>query len=300
MHHKGYQPSDRAQLAAAHPATHQKLRALRYPDRASLLPYCAPVMDQGSGPFGTNSCVPHAASCGIVAANGFAVAMRAAKPIGIVPSPKGIYDELRAVDRVMGPDGRLSDMTDDGSDPLTLTVVLPKAGVRAMRNPTSDGRFSDCEPASINAPETLAEDEEALKVCVAGEHAIDPREGDFLPMVAASIASGRPVLVGIEATDDFERWAPNMAAPLASGASFTRADHGVLVVAYYVVRGGAITLDDGTVIRVGLPDGTILPLIRNSWSEAWGASGNILVTGDWLQRACAEAIVFDVTIAEAA
>lgn len=278
---KGYKPSSehhRKRFGAVHAFL---AGALNFPPAASLSQHAPPVMDQGE----TSSCGGHGTAVGV------AIALAAkGKPLPFVPSPKGIYDDARCVEREVLADGHLAPLTDEGIDPATLLEALSTCGVRAIRAPTSDGRYSDCEPKTINEPETMLDDEEAGETLIVGEHAIDPEDPDFPRLVAACIANKQaPVGVGICADGAFETWGDDWKpgkAPLDGAPRREDADHWVVVLAYRTAK-----------------DGSLEFLIRNSWGEGWGcpddaksSGGCIWVTAHWLQRSCAEAIAFDVEV----
>ena len=278
-HHTGYRPSKLEDLARFKHVRHLLGAAPTYPPASSTSQHAPPVLDQGP----TSSCGGHGSCVGVataLAAKGF--------PLPFVPSPKGIYDDAREVGRATLPDGSLAPLTDDGIDPATLLQSLALNGVRPIQAPTSDGRYSDCEPSTINVPETVAEDEIAQQDLLVGEYMIDPRDAAFPGLLAACIAKGVPVGMGIPATGAFESWGDSYTpgkAPLAGPGDFNAADHWIVCLDYRTETDGSLSF-----------------LIRNSWSEAWGCpdqkskGGCIWVSAAWLQTACAEAIAFDVTI----
>jgi hypothetical protein len=280
-HSKGYRPSRPEDLARFRPVRHlfgaRDGVVLGYPAAAATSPHAPAVMDQG----GTSSCIGHGSSVGITTA-------LAAKgtPLPWVASPKGLYDDVRELGRSKLPDGSLSPLADDGGDPATLLQSLAASGVRAIRAPSSDGRYSDCEPATINTSETASEDEEGRRDLLVGEYSLDPRDPEFPGLVAACIARGVPVGVGIPGDGPFEAWGDHWSpssAPLTGSADFNEADHWVVILDY-------VTAADGSLVFV----------VRNSWSADWGKGGDIAIAEAWMTAGCAEAIAFAVTIEAAA
>ena len=75
-----------------------------------------------------------------------------------MPSPKGIYDDVRCLERATLLDGSLAPLSDTGIEPSDLIPALSNEGVRAIRAPTSDGRYSDVEPANVNAGPSVDDD----------------------------------------------------------------------------------------------------------------------------------------------
>ena len=260
-HARGYIPSSAAERARFKHVHHLLgSSSPTYPPAASTSQHAPPVMDQGQ----TSSCGGHGTAVGVATA-------LAAKgtPLPFVPSPKGIYDDARAA-------GGESPLADNGIDPATLLTSLVANGVRAIQAPTSDGRYSDCDPATINTPETPEQNAAASQDVLVGEYMIDPRDPAFPGLTAACLARGVPVGVGIQA-EPFESW--NAGAPLGGTADYTQADHWVVVLDYYTDT-----------------NGNLIFKIRNSWSEGWGDAGCIEVTAGWLQSSCGEAIAFDVSL----
>lgn len=259
-HARGYTPSSAEDRARFKHVRHLLgADATSYPPAATTS-QCAPdVMDQGQ----TSSCGGHGTAVGVTTALAFK-----GTPLPFVASPKGIYDDARVASGE-------SPLTDDGIDPATLLQSLAKNGVRAIQAPTSDGRYSDCDPATINTPETPEQDAAASQDVLVGEYMIDPRDSAFPALVASCIAVGVPVGVGIVA-DPFENWTPG--SPLDGTVDFNNADHWVVILDYYTDAGGNLVFK-----------------IRNSWGKGWGDAGNIEVTARWLQSSCMEAIAFAVS-----
>jgi len=156
MNGRGYIP-DHADIVRPHVSL---LLGARYgsatPDAVDLEPLAPAVMSQGS----TSACTGHGTSVAI------AIATKGALPF--VASPRGIYGVARAVDRQSPIDG----MTDSGAMPDQVVRGMSAWGVRPIAAPTSDGRYSDCEPANVNDEPTLGEIESSSHALIVGSHAI--------------------------------------------------------------------------------------------------------------------------------
>lgn len=246
-----------------------------FPPSASILSHAPRRLNQGQ----TSSCGGHGTSAAI-----YATCSALGRPLAFVPSPKGIYDDVRCLERAVLPDGQLAPLQDNGIEPADLIPALSREGVRSIRAPTPDGRYSDVTEENVNSGPTSADDAESQQHLVLGLHAIDTHATDFHQQVAASIASGRAVGVGIWADDAFENWTAG-SPPLDGVADFSQPGRGhwVCVLAYKT-----------------LPDGRLAFQIVNSWGDEWGDHGTIWVTEWWLRSSCMEALVFDVQLPGAA
>lgn len=178
----------------------------------SLAQWNAPIMDQGSGEFGTGSCTGHGTSQALYTTWG---SLRLDLPF--VPSPDGIYTPTRCLDRagatMVGTQPK--PLTDSGAIPADVMLSLAKYGVRPIKAPTPDGRYSDCTPATINLEPSLADLELSGRKVVTGEYRIDETASDFIVLVQQSLSVAKVAVgIGVLVGDNFQDWNPST-GPLA-------------------------------------------------------------------------------------
>lgn len=206
----------------------------------NLAVFAPPVMDQGE----TGSCTGHATAAAIATARASAQA-----PLGWVPSPAGIYTLARCIDRP-GPSVAL---TDDGAQPNQVFRGIAEWGIRPMGARPADGRFSDADPATINA-EPMLGDVEADSVDLGiGDYGIASTGAERIADLRGALAAGKPVTAAIAGgSAAFQQYAGGILGPL-----YAALDHYIMLVGYDTDANGA-TVFHG----------------RNSWSEGWGEEGN--------------------------
>lgn len=223
------------------------------PLHASVEAFAPPVMDQG--PDG--SCVGHATACACTTAPA-----AAGHPLGFVCSPGNNYKLARCVTRA----GGATPLTDDGAMPADAMIGVSRWGVEPIAAPTSDGRYSDCEPANVNVEPDLIELEEDAKTLLVEEHQITSNGHQRAIDVALALQAGMPVCVGFFVDTAFENW---KAGDAPYGAPVNPEDS---------EGGGHYTC----VLAATLTNGLYVFTVRNSWSASWGANGNFLATEEWL------------------
>lgn len=215
-----------------------------------------PVKDQGQ----TGSCTGHATSGAI------SLTLRAGgEALPWEPSEAGIYTIARCVSRAddVGLEP-LPPLTDDGAEPNEVMRGISEFGVRPSRGPTSDGRNSDAELATINAEPRLDELEEDAIDLLIGEYEIN--NGPSTPgLVKQAIASGFGVCVGFYVDTRFEEYS---GAGELGEPDFTDPNGG----GHYVYLVGYRTAADGSLIVHG----------RNSWGKSWGRFGDFEASQAWL------------------
>lgn len=212
------------------------------PSSFSLRAKGAPVMDQGN----TSACTGHAHAGAI-----FTSCANQGTPLPFVPSPMGLYTNGRCIDLAPG-----DALTDEGAVPNSVMRAANEFGIKPIQAPTSDGRYSDCEPATINTKPTFDDLEaEALHVAV-GDYALDPSAPDFVATLRTVICAGYCVTFAVQVDAAMEAWNP-ASGPL--GAPDTSA-----------LLGGHNIRCDG--YHEDVAGNTIVDFV-NSWGTGWGAAG---------------------------
>lgn len=225
---------------------HARLGAAALPDSVDLRPFAPPVLDQN----GCGSCVGHAVACAVATA-----LARAGKPLGFIPSPRGVYCLARCIDRVSPSDA----LIDEGSMPNQAIRSLNEWGVHPMRAPSPEGFNSDCDPTNVNAEPTLQELETDAEAIVLGQYEIDSSGAQRVTDLCAALANGYAVTCSVSAGNDtWQYWTPSN-GPLGAQAP-VELDHYVWFVGYRTAAGKRIFR------------------IRNQWSPTWGDAGEIEVT----------------------
>lgn len=257
---KGYIPDPAGHLTTSFRALRGHLAA-SFPPETDLGPFSPPVMDQGN----TSACTGHGTSGGI-----YTSCKTTGAPLAFVPSQRGIYVNARALDR----DDVNVKLTDDGAMPNQVARSISEWGVRAMGPLPRDGRYSDCDPANINAEPTQDELELEAQHLLLGWYKITShgkaREDD----VCAALAHGWTVGEGTFVDTAFENW---IAGDPPMGACNQNDPDGGGHWEFYLAYA---------------PDGAGRKYRkRNSWSRDWGLNGDIWVTGAHLTQA-SDLIVF--------
>lgn len=210
---------------------------------ADLRPHAPAVLDQGDTGSCTGESTGPACTCALAIAG---------SPLPWVASPDGIYRDARCIDRA---DPSVA-LTDDGAMPNQVMRAINEWGLREMKAPTSDGRYSDCEPATVNREPTLADLEAESKHVVLGQYAIYSADD-----LALALTNGIPVTASISAANDsFQLWTPDN-GPLGA-QSPVQLDHYIWFIAF----------------RTDAATGKRIFRIRNSWGASWGDYGEIEVT----------------------
>jgi hypothetical protein len=220
-------------------------------------------MDQGD----TGSCTGHGTACGIYTTCG--------DKLGFVPSPDGIYRNARCVDRAAKHhSGALPKLSDDGAFIDIVMRGITAYGIRPIDAPTSDGRYSDCEPSSINDEEMLGDAEIEATTLLIGEYAITATGALRIQQMRQALAAGYAITFGAFVDMAFENWTPDLPPQGACDPNDPNGGgHCMCVIGYQTEVDGKTTF-----------------IVRNSWGATWGAGGNILVSEDFV------ATMEDVTV----
>lgn len=245
---------------AEHPVVRAALAATSLPDSVDLAAFEPPVFDQGQ----TGSCTAHATTAGV--ATSFSAG---GKPLGFVPSMDLLYKATRAYERALAtPVGSpLPALRDSGAELADVYTVLGRYGVKAMAEAlTSDGRFSDCEVATVNdEPDVSALIASGQKLVV-GPYGVDPSTANVSDVLAAAIVAKIPLGTAEFVDTAFEQLqagqvagAPNQSDPNGGG-------HATLLTGYRPNPSGV-----GRQFK-----------LRNSWGASWCDEGYVWVSPAWL------------------
>lgn len=213
-----------------------------YPQAVSLSKWAPPIFDQGD----TGSCVGHARARGIYIARAVA-----GNPLPFIPSPAMLYKLARCLENYAG--GALHD---EGCDPVDSLEAVKAWGITPMV--TLDGRFSDADPATINAPPTLRDLEKAAELRLLEDYEVRVTGKQRRDLVCQALASGYPVCIDVAAGNDDWYSYRNMGCLTNKGRP---TDHYVCLTGYF------INPDDSLIIRG-----------HNSWGTNWGIRDSDLGT----------------------
>ena len=256
---------------------------------ASLERFEEPILDQGGYP----SCGGHGTSQGIYQA----LAMQASPPKLV--SPNYIYKTPRVVMRteaLVAGNGLPLLSTIQGIIPSSIMTALQINGIIPM-GPFTENRISDCGAGDIDTEENLSDLEEGATKLLTGEFRVDETANDFVDQVAASLAQGFGLGIGVFVDSTFENWGVGWMPGRAPVSSVNLADP----------KGGGHWLNLNAV-KYDHNLGKYVFSGPNSWSENWGApalvdnsgpnnvGGHFRVTEDWMRQAVSDCYVWKVSI----
>jgi hypothetical protein len=251
---RGARRSHPDKIAAAtpaheHPAVKRALAAASLPTAVDLGQYSPMILDQGP----TGSCTAHAIAGGIVV--GLA---SQGSPLGFVPSPRLTYASTRARERALAAVGAptLPTLTDSGAEIADVMAVIASDGVRPMQAPTSDGRYSDIEPANVNSEPAVLDIEIAAAHVLDGPYAVDLTAASAWNVMKAALAAGLEIDIAFFADTAFE----NLQSGQVAGAPDTSDPNG----GGHSVRLSGYTADGNAILT-------------NSWGSSWCNAGRCLV-----------------------
>jgi hypothetical protein len=219
------------------------------------------VLDQGQ----TGSCTGNASAMGL-----FLAFLLAQHPLSWVPSQAGIYRNGRGIDR----DDVQTPLLDEGAQPNQVFRAISEYGIGPMRGPTSDGRNSDVEIATVNdEPKLGALEEEALTLPI-GEYGINSIGSARILALRQALSANKPVCVAIAGgSNAFQSYTsgilPALNAPL---------DHYVLLIGYSTT-----------------PTGSTVFECLNSWGDGWGEGGYCWLSEEAVQE-LGDLVVLDVKV----
>lgn len=252
---RGWRPSGKParHAFAAHPGAAVDTTP-KSVDHGSIGPL---IFDQGQ----SGSCWGHGTSRALVQA-----CRLAGKPLPFVPSQDDLYRLARALMRAHEPAG-LGKLTDSGTDPVIGNQVFSIFGVKAMRVAvTSDGRYSDCEAATLNDEPVLEDIAADAHHIIVGDYGITSTGRQRVLDLRKALAVG-PICLGFFCDMGFERWKRGD-APYGAPVNPNDPDGG----GHWIVIDGYDTRQDGSTVFIP----------ANSWSESWGDHGRCLVLEDFM------------------
>lgn len=218
-------------------------------------------MDQGQ----TGTCHAHSGAASVWTAFN-----AKGKPLAFVPSPRIIasctYADVRTATLPAG-QTNLPLLTDDGAELQDDANAMKTWGIAPILDPTTDGRFSDCEndPADNTFPEPdTAQLQIAGKDLIDGEYMI-PVDNSAPKTVAACLDAGVPVWVGFYVDSAFENLGPNDVAAAPNMNDPSGGGHAVYLSGYRTNAAGKFEYR-----------------MENSWGSGWADGGACWVSTAWL------------------
>lgn len=222
------------------------------------------ILDQNE----TGSCTGHGSSQWLLVSYAFQ-----GRPLPFRPSPKGIYDCTRDLDRAAAtPTGELPPLTDSGGMPADIVVAISAMGIRPLVMPSPQGFASDIDTSNCNVEEKLGEFEHAANTLLDAARRIDPSQPDFVTNLCAAIAATGAVGVGVFVDTAFEQYNP------ANGPLTTCNTSDPNGGGHWLCIDKFETQADGTIVFTG----------PNSWTAQWGDKGHFSVTGAWMVQSCSD------------
>lgn len=202
------------------------------------------VFDQGQ----TSSCVGHGLSGATMCSLG-----AAGTPLDQPLSMNMFYGLARCIDRA-NPSVALQD---EGSDPNSGILGFATCGAIPM-GPSVDGRYSDCDPSTINAEPKLGDLEEAATCKFKGAYQIPVSDFAALKtLIVQSIDAGFAINIATTVGENEEDWDPSKGDLGAFDPNDpTRGGHDIYIDGYEIDAEGNLTV-----------------LGANSWGEGWGLDG---------------------------
>ena len=203
-------------------------------------------------------------------------------PLPFFPSPKGIYENIRAVERAatypQGYAGELAPLTDSGIIPADIAEAIGTWGVRMMHPPSPLGFQSDVDSSNATDEPSLADLEAEGYALIVGEYRVDEAAADAFDQLCAGLVKCGAVGIGVFVDTAFENYNPSLGPLDAPGLNLDDPNgggHWLAVTSFY-------TRDDGVRVFRG----------PNSWGPGWGDRGHYEVTEHWLRKSRSDIYVF--------
>lgn len=209
------------------------------------------VFDQGP----TGSCEGHSFS-GCTAM----VFKKQGEPLPWIPSMHNQYTLALCLDRA-DPNTPLQDV---GTQTNSVIRSMAEFGITGIGPLASDGRFSDCDVATLLNEPNLAQLEQDALTLVIGAYQITSTGAQRVADVKAAQANGFGVRIDSFVDTAFEDWtAGSKPFGVPNYADQNGGGHALYIVGYQ---------GDNHVVR-------------NSWGESWGDGGNIIVAPTFVEQA---------------
>lgn len=231
-----------------------------------LRPQIKRNVDQGP----TGSCEGHAGAKGLDAC------MRIkGKPLPFFPSMAGLYTLARCLDRGNPSAGALQD---NGTEGNAVIRAFQEFGVRPIGPMASDGRFSDCEPTTINDEPRLGDMETESACKLVGAYSIlETSANDVAGAYQQSLAAFGPVPTASFVDTAFMQW--DKSKPPIDGVDMTDPQGG----GHKYLIAGCMGWKDGKLVPLNTPGAVRVWLLDNSWGASWGdGDGTAYVTDNFL------------------
>lgn len=236
------------------------------------------VMDQGQ----TGGCTFHSISgCVEAALRGKAVWF-GARNLGFTPSQRIGYGFERVIENAAAglPDD--APIQDVGAYPSNGITVVRSIGVAPMGPLAPDGRYSDLTPENVNIKPELGDIETSMESVLMGAHPITSSGDALITDLQTALAPGNDAPIGLSVPGGAKAWQNADGGRVLDASDFSASDpqdHYVYLYDWKVVNG------------------KIIWILRNSWSELWGALGDIGVTTDFIVNCTGARYAFDVRLA---
>lgn len=220
-------------------------------------------VDQGP----TGSCEAHAASKTLAA-----VFTKAGIPLGFIPSMNDLY-KCRVFDRA----NDAQPLQDVGTMGNSVIRWFQEYGVRPMGPRPADGRFSDCDPTTLQQEPDLAALEQDSNCKLVGAYSIyETSQSDLVGAYMQNLCAFGPIPTASFVDSAVMQWQMGM-PPIDSVDQDDPQGGGHK----YVIAGWSGYLN-GKLVPANTPGATRVWLLDNSWGAGWGNAGVGLVTDNFL------------------
>lgn len=249
-------PAVTRHLSSSGPST--KVSVARFTPRLTPINGRKGSLNQNGG-----SCSAHSYAAAL-----YTAAAAQGKPLPWLPSPDFEYKATRAIERgALG--GPLYELADTGAELADAERAAAEYGAVPFGTPSSDGKYTDVDLATINAEPAPVLLQEAGLTLVTGPYKIDPADPNLFAILKACLAAGIPLWVGFYCDLSFQALRPDQVATAPIVSDTPVQGEG----------GHAVFLSEADDSNSSL--GPVATL-ENSWDD-WCNGGTCLVGLDWLK-----------------